>query len=271
MLTLQHSLITLFANNGDEKKFYDEIAYVLIPDAIRKYCGQRQYSHFEKSPTNGDVSWLQYPVNLKQLNKENADRLPKHLSAGIVPCAIGEEINIDSFETHNKHLPDDAYWGIKKHLVQDKIFDEWIRKQIDCSNKYEGRFIFQGKEYDEKSTRELITNIERQGIYILAYMIHKSYRVTTNQEWFDKHVKRQLAEKYPQDLADGTYKRMTIPEDINKMISEHDWSELSRGIIPLKRYVEMYKQVVWEMMKIDLAESHEERVKRKIPEESQEI
>ena len=75
MLTLQHSLITLFANNGDEKKFDDEIAYVLIPDAIRKYCGQRQYSHFEKSPTNGDVSWLQYPVNLKQLNKENADRL----------------------------------------------------------------------------------------------------------------------------------------------------------------------------------------------------
>lgn len=98
---------------------------------------------------------------------------------------------------------------------------------------------------------------------------NKSYGITTNQEWFDKHVKRQLAEKYPQDLADGTYKRMTIPEDINKMISEHDWSELSRGIIPLKRYVEMYKQVVIEMMKIDLSFPGEER--RKILEESEEL
>ena len=265
MLTLQHSLVTLFANNGDEKKFAREIAYVLIPDAIRKYCGQRQYSHFEKNPANGDTSWLQYPSNLKQLNKENADKLPKHLSDGIIPCAIGEEIDINSFEAHNKHLPDNTYFGIKKHLVQDRIFDEWIRKQIDCRNKYDGRFAFQGKEYDEKSTRELITNIERQGIYILAYMIHKSYGITVNQEWFDTHVKGVLDASYPQDLSNATYQRMTIPTDINQMISEHDWSGLRKGIIPLARYVGMYKQVVLEMRKIDFAGSHEER--RKVPQE----
>lgn len=73
MITLQHSLITLFANNGNEKEFDKEISYVLLPDAIRKYCGQRQYSHFEINLQTRDVSWIQYPVDLKQLNKEKVD------------------------------------------------------------------------------------------------------------------------------------------------------------------------------------------------------
>ena len=47
MITLQHSLATLFAYRGDVKAFEKEIPYVLVPDAIRRYCGPRQYSHFE--------------------------------------------------------------------------------------------------------------------------------------------------------------------------------------------------------------------------------
>lgn len=252
MITLQHSLITLFANNGNEKEFDKEISYVLLPDAIRKYCSSRQYSHFEINPKNGDISWIQYPVNLKELSKEKVDELHKHLSDDIIPCVLGEETMIPSFENHNRHLPMDEYFGIKKHLVQDKIFDEWIREQINCTNKYDNKFVFQGKEYDGNGIRELIADIENQGLYILAYMNYETYGITTNQEWFDKHVKGQLDQRYSQDLSDGTYKYMTIPEDIDKMITEHDWSKLGEGIIPLNTYVSLYRQVANEMVKIDL-------------------
>lgn len=264
MITLQHSLITLFANNGNEKEFNKEISYVLLPDAIRKYCGPRQYSHFETNPKNGDISWMQYPVNLKQLNKENVDQLPKHLSDDIIHCVLGEETIISSFENHNKHLPMDEYFGIKKHLVQDKLFDEWIRRQVDCTNKYDNRFVFQGREYDGNGVRRLMADIENQGLYILAYMNYESYGITTNQEWFDNHVKGQLDQRYSQDLSDGTYKYMTIPEDIDKMITEHDWSKLREGIIPLNTYVSLYRQVANEMVKIDLEK--QKRNKKTMPE-----
>ena len=49
----------------------DEIAYVLIPDAIRRYCGPRQYSHFEEHSDGKDISWMEYPLNIK----ENLDRI----------------------------------------------------------------------------------------------------------------------------------------------------------------------------------------------------
>lgn len=264
MITLQHTLITLFANNGNEQELEKEISYVLLPDAIRKYCGPRQYSHFEINPKNEDISWIQYPVNLKQLNKEKVDELPKHLSDDITPCALGEETMISSFENHNKHLPMNEYFGIKKHLVQDKVFDEWIRRQVDCTNKYGNKFVFQGKEYDGNEIRKLIADIESQGLYILAYMCYETYGIITNQEWFDKHVKEQLDQSYSQDLSDGTYKYMIIPKDIDKMITEHDWSKLKEGIIPLNTYVHLYKQIAKEMVKIDLEK--QEISKKTIPE-----
>ena len=172
---------------------------------------------------------------------------------------------ISSFENHNTHLPINEYFGIKKHLVQDKIFDEWIRIQINCANKYSNKFVYQEKEYDGNGIRSLIADIENQGLYILAYMNYKAYGITTNQEWFDKHVKEQLDQNYSQDLSDSTYKYMTIPEDIDKMITEHDWSKLREGIIPLDTYVSLYRQIANEMVKID-SEKHLTD-KKPIPEE----
>ena len=49
MITLQHTLVTLLGLRGNERELDEEIQYVLLPDAIRRYCGPRQYSHFEKS------------------------------------------------------------------------------------------------------------------------------------------------------------------------------------------------------------------------------
>ena len=74
MITLQHTLVTLLGLRGNERELDEEIQYVLLPDAIRRYCGPRQYSHFEKSYDGKDTSWLAYPRDLKTLTKEEAEK-----------------------------------------------------------------------------------------------------------------------------------------------------------------------------------------------------
>lgn len=257
MLTLQHTLTTLFALRGDEEKLDSEISYVLLPDAIRRYCGPRQYSHFEVHPTNEEnISWMRYPLDIKHLNKEQIDAMKegqdKHLAEGIPPCALGERSDIATFEKYNGHLPPKYFASVKKHLSQDITFDDFIREQIDCSKKYEDRYTFRGEEFDGKGIRGKITEIENQGLYILAYMLHEAYGITANQEWFDKHVKQNLDREYSQDLADGTYKFMHIPDEINKRITEGDWTHLEDGQISCKEYMEMYQKAIDKMPEIDM-------------------
>lgn len=258
MITLQHSLATLYGLRGNCEEFDKEIPYVLLPDAIRKYCGPRQYTHFEEASDKTDISWYKFPKTIKNIeSKEEALDTDLHL-ANCVPAAIGEQTHIEEFEAHNQHLSPEYYAGVKKHLTQDCIFDEFIRQQIDCSKKYEDKFTFKGTEYDGKGIRKVIGDIENQGLYILAYMMDKSYGITTNQEWFDRHVKDVLDREYSADLAEGTYKYMHIPEELNKRITEKDWSHLNEGILPLSEYMEMYKEVITEMPKIDMEKSERE-------------
>ena len=42
-------------------------------------------------------------------------------------------------------MPFRYFYGVKKHLTQDHIFDEFIREKIDCSRMYEDKFVFEGK------------------------------------------------------------------------------------------------------------------------------
>lgn len=279
MITLQHSLVTLFGLRGNEEEFEKQVPYILIPDAIRRYCGPRPYSHFEETPDGKDISYMHFPINLKTLTKENIGNERMHLANGYRPCVLGEKTHIEKFEQTNGDLPPIYYAGVKKHLTQDVIFDDFVREDIglDCSRRFEsmyspeettgknvGIFTFSRRvkdpdgqtrtveeTLDGNGVRKLVADIENHGLYILAYMLHKSYGITANQEWFDKHVKKFLDEKYSQDLADGTYQYMKIPEEINRRITEHDWTHLDEGVIPYDVYMQMYKKVIEEMPKID--------------------
>lgn len=263
MITLQHTLVTLLGLRGNERELDEEIQYVLLPDAIRRYCGPRQYSHFEQSYDGKDTSWMKYPLNLKVLSKEEVERLPKHIVSEIKPCVLGETTSIETFEKHNTHLPPKYFAGAKKHLTQDFIFDRFIRETIDCSNMYDDKFVFNGQNLDGKGVRGAIADIENHGLYVLAYMVEKAYGIKANQEWFDKHVKARLDSEYSQDLADGTYKYMKIPDVINERITNGDWSHLNEGPLPLKDYMEMYEEVIKAMPVIDIErKSMEDRIKQ---------
>ena len=266
MITLQHTLVTLLGLRGNERKLDEEVQYVLLPDAIRRYCGPRQYSHFEKSHDGKDISWMKYPVNLKTLSKEEVERLPKHIVSEIKSCVLGETTSIESFEEHNTHLSPLYFAGAKKHLTQDFIFDRFIREKIDCSKMYEDKFEFNGQSLDGKGVRGVIADIENHGMYVLAYMVNKAYGITANQEWFDKHVKARLDEEYSQDLSDGTYRFMKIPDVINERITNGDWSHLNEGPLPLQDYIKLYEEVVKEMPVIDFEkEAAEERIRKGLP------
>ncbi|MBE5745962.1 MAG: hypothetical protein E7359_01560 [Clostridiales bacterium] len=257
MLTLQHSLITLFALNGNEKQFKEELPYVLLPDAIRKYLTNRKYGHFELSHDKKDVSWLKYPIDIKNLSSEIFDMAEKHLVSDLSPCVLGEITQVESFEKHNSHLPIVYFAGVKKHLIQDRLNDVFIRKIIDCSKMYEDIFVFKGKEYTGTEIRKIISEIENYGFYILSSMLYDAFNITTNQEWFDKNVKPVLDKAYGEELSNATYRFMKIPEDINEKITNHDFSNLDKNIIDINIYLNMYKLVVESMKQVDV-----ERIKK---------
>ena len=251
MITLQHSLVTLFGYLGHVDSFEKEVPYVLFPDAIRRYCGPRQYSHFEEKYDGSDVSWVKFPSDIKTIDKEKMGKQPMHMVDEVKPCVLGENTNIQAFEEHNRNLPPEMYAGIKKHLIQDLMFDEFIREQIDCSKKYEDKFEFNGKTYNGQEIRKVIGDIENHGLYVLAYMLNRSYGITANQEWFDEHVKKNLDRVYPEDLANGTYNYMKIPDVINERITNGDWSHLDEGPIRFNDYFKMYTNIIREMPKVD--------------------
>ncbi len=288
MITLQHSLITLFSLKGDEKEFEVQIPYVLVPDAIRRYCGPRQYSHFEETPDGKEISYMHFPYDLKSVSKDNIGNEIMYLGQGYKPCVIGEKTHIEKFEQVNQDLLPEYYAGVKKHLTQDSIFDEFIREKIglDCSRRFEsmyspeettgknvGIFTFYRPVKDQNGNtvktdngevkrteeildgdgvRKLIAEIENQGVYILAYLIYEAYGITANQEWFDKHVKESLDKTYSQDLSDGTYNYMKIPDLINQRITDHDWAHLEEGPGRLEDYLKMYREVIAQMPGIDI-------------------
>lgn len=254
MLTLQHSLITLLSLDGDIEKFKQIIPYVLLPDAIRRYTGARQTSHFEENSNKSDISWLQYPLDLKTMNKENQALLTKsHLADNIRPCCIGENTIIPAFEKYNKHLPLIYYSGVKMHLTQDFIYDDFIRQHIDCSKKYDNIFVINGNTVDDKEIRHFITEIEEDGIAILARWIYNKLGIKANQQWFDENVHDVIAKVYSQDLTIGTYSYMKIRKDIDEAITTQDWTKVHfNKTIKLGDYTLMYNKVLNLMNEIEM-------------------
>lgn len=244
MLTLQHSLVTFLALDGDIDRFRFIVAYDLLPNAIRKYTGARQTSHFEINSTGTDVSFMKFPLDLKNLTKETSEKIEGHLAGDIKPCCIGETTQLHVFDQWNKHLPIQYYCGIRMHLIQDYFYDEFIRKIIDCSDKYNDKFIYNGKSIDGTTVRKYVADIEEDGFCILAKEIYDKCGVVTDQAWFDRNVRDIIKTVYSDDLATGTYNYMKIKPEINRAIQTQDWRKCRlHKIANISGYRAMYSVV----------------------------
>ena len=258
MITLQHALVTLLAFDGNIEKFEKQIPYILFPDAIRKYTGNRSCSHFEQDIDGKDVSWIKFPTEIKELDKIKTKKLEKYKSKNLSKGVLCGKNDIEMFEKTNLHLNKNQFYGIKKHLIQDDIFDDFIREQIDTTGKEKGLFKFKQQELTGKEVRDLILDIENYGVYLLASIIYIKYGITTDQKWFDTHVRDVLKEEYPEELAESTYAYMKIPKKYNKLIVEHKGRQLQEGKLDFLEYLNMYKKIAQEMRKIDKDDKEKE-------------
>ena len=251
MLSIQHVLSARLQNVNYKDSTY--MASLVFPDAIRKYSGARQYSHFEKGSDGiDDTSYWSFPTDMKGVSKMSiANNLETfaHMSNSVRPAAIGEDTDINAFYEHNTHLPEAMHHGIEDHLKQDIAFDKFIREKIDCSGKYDDVYKFNGKEMNGKDVRSLIGQIEQHGVYVLAHEIYDKCGEVANQQWFEDKIKPMLYEEYPADLAETTFSYMKIDPEINELITNKDWSKLNDGPIPYDDYLDLYKDVITYMNK----------------------
>lgn len=250
MQTIEHILCLLLACEGDTKFFDEHLASFLLPDAIRMYSKNREYSHFEKSPDGKDCSYMKYPTDMKTLSLESVqEALAKdsHLVEH-APCVIGEETDIAMFDSTNKHLPLQMKLGIFCHLAQDIEFDTFIRDVFDCERKYEDIFTSPtGEDIDGKTCRKLIADIETQLSYVLAKQVYDELGIVCNQAWFEKNVYPTLLRDYPTELADNTYKYMRFNLAIDEAISKQDWSLVEAPVagIPYDDYQTISERAVF--------------------------
>ncbi len=222
MITIQHALVTFFSVNGDMDKFRQELPYALLPDAIRMYTRDRQYSHFETA-LDGDTSWIQFPSDIRNINQEMIDQAAKHLTdpSARPTCVIGEDTQIDVFEDTNVHLPEVYRTGVAKHLIQDICFDDFVRTEFDCSRRFQDEFGVCGQTVNGAEFRKIIATVEQYGYYLLAQKMYEEYGITANQEWLDKTVRPILEAAYPPEMAANTCKYMQVNPEINQMITSY--------------------------------------------------
>lgn len=247
MLLTQHILMSLYQSDCNIEQFLSDLKYVLLPDAIRFYTKNRQYSHFERSADKKDVSWLQFPLDIKSFNKEVLDDANKYISNKVIPCCMGEFTDIKAFEIANDHLPSDYFLGIKKHLIQDQEYDEYIRCLINCKDMYNNNFYYNEQLLNDTEVRNLILQNEYYGICVLAMLIYEksNSQIITNQEWFDTIIKEYIFKEYPFDLAENTYKFINIPDEFNNIISNQNWEKLNDYEFGnYIEYIELYNKIL---------------------------
>lgn len=228
MLSMQHIMCAVL-NGADTHKEEDKeyLAAVIFPDAIRAYTGARELSHFEFNPTKGDVSWMKFP-NTMNVTKEFMDEWMKdnsYLSPGIPKGPLGQQTHIKVFEKMNKDLEGTTlYKGLQNHLKQDIVYDKYVRDNIG-------------------SDRDKIFEDEDFAMYVAAYYIYEKRGITCNKEWFDNEIK-PILDTYMPNLADKTYSYMNfIGEKTNEYITNHDWSHIYDGPLPLPYYGKLYMDI----------------------------
>lgn len=249
MLSIQHILCGVASKDRIDREY---IGACIYPDAIRAYTGRREYSHFEAASEGNSIAGFAFPDDMKADRETVQKQLNEtgHMDIDhIRTAAIGEETVMDAYEYENKHLKPEMFYAIRDHLCEDRLFDSFIRNEIDCSGKYEDQYIFDGQELNGKDARALIGKIEQYGIYILAEKIYDTKGITTDESWLKETVKPALDEVYNPELSDKTFSFMKLDPQIQEWITNHDFSHTEEGPIPKSHYEQLFAEVETEIGK----------------------
>jgi len=232
MLTLQHTALYLMAladkKTQIEKEFHDEIPFVLLPDAIRAYMGQRAISHFENSIDQKDYSWIVFPTEevLKQLKMETVvNSIQHYLVPNIPKCEVGGTTNLQAFISKNKNHK--HYRSLYIHLLQDSVTDSIIRNDfVDTTDKLSDRYFLRNdmqRCINGEALRSQFTIFENLGYIKLICKVYEHTGILINRGWLDKYVFTALSDAYPMDLAVKTYSYMLISDELEKRINNREF------------------------------------------------
>lgn len=264
MISIQHVAIyylalhsarkSCYADNPSKmmEEFQNEVPFVVLPDGIRAFSGQRQMSHFEQNPDGTEVSWMKFPSAevLKGITKENfGDMVELHLANGYQPCVIGEKTSIREFDRVN--FGHQHYHALRIHMFQDAILDEVLREElIDASLRFKDEFTVrhnQSMKIDGKELRRQVAEFERIGFIKLAGIVYERTGTILNNEWFNAVVEPALKEAYPEVLSANTFKYMKLNEETNARINNRQFAltEEDKALVPMaldfdKILTEMY-------------------------------
>lgn len=235
-LSKTHLIVTLISclKLGKEDLFKELIPYVLLPDAIRCYGIARTATHFEVSTITGKASKFIFPNKdeLKQLTDENFSQYILSQEK-YEQVAVGDATSLSTFAKTNAKIDNDVFNGCFIHLLQDSIYDDYIREVIDMSRRLEnGEFYFNGETYDAKSVRTLIGKIEEQEFQFLQKMLMDLACIKADQNWFNTVVRPALEKAYPEKMVDCTMKYITIQDtEAEKLISDEKVEMICNNMI----------------------------------------
>ena len=219
MLLLQHILVTKLIYKKD-KEFYKILPWVILPDAIRGLGIPRACSHFEKSQISNKHSFLTYPTEIKNLSIKDLN--DSYYIASNLPCAIGEEISIKEYELCNSHIIDNyTYEGIKEHLRQDIVFDNFIRKLYDCKDKLSNHYIVKktGKSINGIELRKETLNLENELGFYLSEKVFDEFEINVCNNWLESVIKPILKKQYSITLYNSVKDYIKIPNIRNQVCS----------------------------------------------------
>lgn len=250
MLLMQNILCDVYSFEKESDRV--NVAALVYPDAVRAYGIQREVTHFEQN-SQGEPSYWSYPTDM--IMYSDSYMISNHMDVfgklvdNYVDCAVGESTVLGAFYEHNQHLPKMMYDAIERHLKQDIIFDDWLRKYIDCYVKYldDYNVSIRGSisTVNGEEVRKIINEIEQQGIYVLAYEIFKKTGVVTNKKWFDENVYPVLRKEYTEGLCNHTYSQMIMNDRIDDLITKKDWSRIDKVVygITYSDYKSLYNDI----------------------------
>lgn len=225
MITKQHTLVTYlaFVQKGKSvEDFKRAIPWVLLPDAIRMYSGPRPLSHFEATPSGNGTAWMEFPnaETLEILTKENfKDNVAMYMpDIGFPKCVIGEETQIDVFDSHNYWHP--HFSDIRMHLQQDVVLDKVVRELVDTTKRFSDIFTvnWNSKKIDGNALRKQVAEFENIGFVYLATKVYAATGTLITQQWFEEMVLSPLLQTYSAELTRNTFKYMEVTEEEEIMI-----------------------------------------------------
>lgn len=243
-LSKTHALVALmtYLENGKSLEEWGQLVpYILLPDAMRCFDfgvpNNRVLTHFEVNTKSYRPSGIKFPTKdeIAVLDSEIIARLPKVISGDYsYQVAIGDGTSIDQFLYMNHPDNTDVYAGCLIHLLQDMAYDVHIRGAIDCGSRYRngGKFFFGGEEYDAKSVRKLISDIEEFEFRLLQECLDEEFGIVADKAFFEEYVKKAIYGAYCTKMAETTWRYINFRDDV---LPEYSKSLALQGVEQMKR------------------------------------